>query len=176
MARWRRPRSKTSCRRSMTASTTSCCRPRHRVRPRYSQCQHADRAPRRHVRTGAAVSASRPGRALETARLCAVHAAGPAEDHRAGRAAIKGAAITGNARRRLPSSLLQFARSTNSFSELAKRTHRKDIRQTIEKLAQRRTIADRLSKFLQIDFAGTRGERIGFYSVELKRFQMVVVN
>ena len=38
--------------------------------------QYADRAPRRHVRPGAALSVARPGRALEAARLCAVHAAG----------------------------------------------------------------------------------------------------
>ena len=54
----------------------------HRVRARYSHRQYADRAPRRHVRPGAALSVARPGRALEAARLCAVHAAGAAEDHR----------------------------------------------------------------------------------------------
>ncbi len=48
----------------------------HRVRPGYSDRQHADRAPRRHVRPGAALSVARPGGALEAARLCAVHAAG----------------------------------------------------------------------------------------------------
>ena len=35
-----------------------------------------DRAPRRHVRPGAALSAARAGRARQAARLCAVHAAG----------------------------------------------------------------------------------------------------
>ena len=44
-----------------------------RIRPRYSDRQHADRASRRHVRPGAALSAARPRRALEDARLCAVH-------------------------------------------------------------------------------------------------------
>ena len=77
----------------------------HRVRPRHSDRQHADRAPRRHVRPGAALSAARPGRALEAARLCAVHAAGAAEDHGAGRAAAQGAAVAGNAGRRLPARL-----------------------------------------------------------------------
>ena len=53
-----------------------------RIRPRHPDRQHADRAPRRHVRPGAALSAARPGRALEDARLCAVHAAGEPQDHR----------------------------------------------------------------------------------------------
>ena len=48
----------------------------HRVRPRHPDRQHADRASRRHVRPVAALSAARPGGALEDARLCAVHAAG----------------------------------------------------------------------------------------------------
>ena len=48
----------------------------HRIRPRYSDRQYADRASRRHVRPVAALSVARPGRALEAARLCAVHAAG----------------------------------------------------------------------------------------------------
>ena len=47
-----------------------------RIRPRHPDRQHADRAPRRHVRPGAALSAARPRRALQAARLCAVHAAG----------------------------------------------------------------------------------------------------
>ena len=54
----------------------------HRIRPRHPDRQHADRASRRHVRAVAALSAARPGRALEAARLCAVHAAGGAQDHR----------------------------------------------------------------------------------------------
>ena len=48
----------------------------HRIRPRHPDRQHADRASRRHVRPVAALSAARPGRALQDARLCAVHAAG----------------------------------------------------------------------------------------------------
>ncbi len=36
-----------------------------RIGPRHPDRQHADRAPRRHVRAGAALSAPRPGRALE---------------------------------------------------------------------------------------------------------------
>ena len=56
----------------------------HRVRARYSHRQYADRAPRRHVRAGAALSVARPGRTLEAARLRPVHATGTAEDHRPG--------------------------------------------------------------------------------------------
>ena len=41
--------------------------------PRHSDRQHADRASRRHVRPGAALSVARPRRALESARLCALH-------------------------------------------------------------------------------------------------------
>ena len=47
-----------------------------RIRPRHPDRQHADRASRRHVRPGAALSAARPRRALQDARLRAVHAAG----------------------------------------------------------------------------------------------------
>ena len=77
----------------------------HRIRPRHPDRQHADRPPRRHVRAGAALSVARPGGALEDARLCAVHAAGEQEDHRAGRAAAQGAAIARHARRGLPARL-----------------------------------------------------------------------
>ena len=48
----------------------------HRIRARHSDRQHADRAPRRPLRAGAALSAARPGRARQAARLCAAHAAG----------------------------------------------------------------------------------------------------
>ncbi|MGY4359436.1 transcription-repair coupling factor (superfamily II helicase) [Bradyrhizobium sp. i1.7.7] len=75
------------------------------VRPRHSQRQHADRAPCRHVRPGAAVSAPRPRRPLQAASLCAVHAAGAAEDHRAGRAPAHRVAIAGDAGRGLPARL-----------------------------------------------------------------------
>ena len=47
----------------------------HRIRPRHSDRQHADRASRRPLRAVAALSAARPGRPLEDARLFAVHAA-----------------------------------------------------------------------------------------------------
>ena len=77
----------------------------HRVRPRHPDRQHADRPSRRHVRAGAALSVARPGGALEAARLCAVHAAGEKEDHRAGRAAAQGAAIARHAGRGLPARL-----------------------------------------------------------------------
>ena len=40
-----------------------------RIRPRHPDRQHADRAPRRHVRPGAALPAARPRRPLEGARL-----------------------------------------------------------------------------------------------------------
>ena len=94
----------------------------HRIRPRHPDRQHADRASRRHVRPGAALPVARPGRALEAARLCAVHAAGEAQDHGAGRAAAEGAAIARYARRRLPACLArsrhprrrQSARATSS--------------------------------------------------------------
>ena len=48
----------------------------HRIRPRHPDRQYADRASRRPLRALAALSIARPGRALEAARLCAVHAAG----------------------------------------------------------------------------------------------------
>ncbi len=73
-----------------------------RIRARYPERQYADRAPRRPLRPVAALSAPRPGGALQGARLFAVHAAGRAQDHRAGRAAAEGAAIARYARRRLP--------------------------------------------------------------------------
>src|SRR5260370_32198516 len=74
---------------------------RHAIALGYSNRQYADRAPRRHVRTGAALSVARAGWALEAARLFAVHAAGAAEDHSPGRATAQSAAIPGNARRRI---------------------------------------------------------------------------
>ena len=64
-----------------------------------------DRPSRRHVRPGAAVPAARPGGAVETARLCAVHAAGAAQDHAAGGTAAESAAVAGKPRRRLPACL-----------------------------------------------------------------------
>ena len=75
------------------------------VRPRHPDRQHADRASRRHVRPLAALSVARPRRALQDARLCAVHAAGEPAHHRAGRAAAEGAAVARHARRRLPARL-----------------------------------------------------------------------
>ena len=77
----------------------------HRIRPRHSDRQHADRASRRPLRAVAALSAARPGRALEGARLFAVHAARRAQDHAAGGAAAEGAAVARYARRRLPARL-----------------------------------------------------------------------
>ena len=47
-----------------------------RIRPRHPDRQHADRAPRRHVRAGADLSAARPRRPRQAARLCAADAAG----------------------------------------------------------------------------------------------------
>ena len=44
-----------------------------RIRPRHSDRQHADHPSRRHVRPGPALSAARPRRPLEAARLCALH-------------------------------------------------------------------------------------------------------
>ena len=73
-----------------------------RIRPRHPDRQHADRAPRRHVRPGAALPAARPGRALQGARLCAVHAAGQPQADRYRRAAAESAAVARHARRRLP--------------------------------------------------------------------------
>ena len=48
------------------------------IRPRHPDRQHADRAPRRHVRAGPALPAARPHRPLEAARLRAVHRPGEA--------------------------------------------------------------------------------------------------
>ena len=53
----------------------------HRVRPRHPDRQHPDRAPRRHVRPGAALPAARPHRPLQGARLrLSHHAAGQEAD------------------------------------------------------------------------------------------------
>ena len=83
----------------------------HRIRARHSDRQHADRASRRPLRAGAALPASRPGGARQAARLCAVHAAGATEDHRAGRAQAEGFAVTRYAGCRVPACL---ARSRHS--------------------------------------------------------------
>ena len=48
------------------------------IRARHPERQHADRAPRGHVRAGPALPAARAGRPLQAARLCAVHPAGQA--------------------------------------------------------------------------------------------------
>ncbi len=53
-----------------------------RIRPRHSDRQYADRAPRRHVRAGADLSAARPRRPRQAARLRAAHAAGQAAGSR----------------------------------------------------------------------------------------------
>ena len=53
-----------------------------RVRPRHPQRQHADRASRRHVRPGPALSAARPRRPLQDARLRLFHHAQRREAHR----------------------------------------------------------------------------------------------
>ena len=73
-----------------------------RIRARHPDRQHDDRAPRRHVRPGAALPAARPRRPLQGARLCAVHAAGQPQADRHRRAPPEGAAVAGHARRRLP--------------------------------------------------------------------------
>src|SRR5215217_7311226 len=65
--------------------------------------------------------------------------------------------------------LLQLTRTPNSLGQLTKRSHRKHIRQTIEKLLQRGISTGRLRKLLEINFARTRGERIRFYFIELER-------
>ena len=64
---------------------------RHRrIRPRHSQRQHADRAPRRHVRPGPALSAARPRRPLQGARLRLLHhAQRQAADRRRARSASR---------------------------------------------------------------------------------------
>ena len=71
-------------------------------RPRYSDRQYFDRAPRRPVWPGATLPAARPGGTRQAARLCAAHIAGAAEDHGTGGAAAEGAAVARYARRRLP--------------------------------------------------------------------------
>ncbi len=76
-----------------------------RVRARHSDRQHAGRSPRRPLRAFATLPAARPGRALEAARLFAVHPAGSAQAHAAGRAPAQGAAVARYARRRLPARL-----------------------------------------------------------------------
>ena len=73
-----------------------------RIRAGHPDRQHADRAPRRHVRPGAALPAARPCRPLEGARLCAVHAAGQPQADRHRRPPAEGAAVARHARRRLP--------------------------------------------------------------------------
>ncbi len=66
---------------------------------RYSQCQHAHRASRRHVRACAALSIARTGRALEDARLCLFHDA-IGQDADGGRgAAAQGVTVARHPRR-----------------------------------------------------------------------------
>ena len=75
---------------------------RHRrIRPRHPQRQHADRPPRRHVRPGPALSAARPRRPLQGARLRLLHDARRPEAHRGRREAPEGAAVARHAGRRL---------------------------------------------------------------------------
>ena len=64
--------------------------------------QYADRLARRHVRPRAALPIARSRRALETARLCAVHHAREPRDYAAGAEAPRSAANARYARRRLP--------------------------------------------------------------------------
>ena len=74
----------------------------HRDRARHPDRQHDDRAPRRHVRAGAALPAARPHRPQQAARLCL---SDPAREEEAGadRAApARGHADARHARRRLP--------------------------------------------------------------------------
>jgi transcription-repair coupling factor (superfamily II helicase) len=73
-----------------------------RIRARHPQCQHADRASRRQFRPRAALPDPRPHRALQAARLCAVHRAARPQAHRYGRAPPRRAAIARKPRRRLP--------------------------------------------------------------------------
>ena len=74
----------------------------HRIGPRHPHRQHADRAPRRHVRPVAALPAARPRRALQDAGLRAVHPAGEQDGDGAGGAAAQGARHARHAGRRLP--------------------------------------------------------------------------
>ena len=82
-----------------------------RVRPRHAQRQHADRAPRRHVRPGPALPAARPRRPLEDARLCLLHHAARPEADRGRREAPEGAAVARHARRRLLARLATISTS-----------------------------------------------------------------
>ena len=75
---------------------------RHRrIRPRPAQRQHADRAPRRYVRPRPALSAARPRRPLQGARLRLLHHPRRQGAQRSRRQAPEGAAVAGHARRRL---------------------------------------------------------------------------
>ncbi len=66
-----------------------------RIRAGCADRQHADRASRRHVRTGAVVPDQGARRSRQAPGLCAVHPAGQEADHGAGRKAACRAAITG---------------------------------------------------------------------------------
>ena len=64
-----------------------------RIRPRHFDRQHAHHPPRRHVRPGPALSVARPRRALEAARLCAVHHARQPHADTGRREAPEGSAV-----------------------------------------------------------------------------------
>ncbi len=72
-----------------------------RERSRHPDRQHHDRAPRRHVRPVAALSAARAHRPRQAARLCVSDDAGRPEADRHGGAAARSAAIARPARRRV---------------------------------------------------------------------------
>ena len=72
-----------------------------RIGPRYSQRQHADRASLRHVRLGPALSAARPRRSLQDARLRLFHHGQRREADGGRRKAAQGAAVARHAGRRL---------------------------------------------------------------------------
>ncbi len=72
-----------------------------RIRPRHRQRQHADRAPRRHVRPRPALSAPRPRRPLQDARLRLFHHAQRREAHPRRREAPQGPAVARHLGRRL---------------------------------------------------------------------------
>ena len=74
----------------------------HRVGPRHPDREHVDRAPRRHVRAGAALSTARPHRAQQIARLRLPDTAREEEAGADGAAPPRRHADPGYARRRLP--------------------------------------------------------------------------
>ena len=73
-----------------------------RVRPRHPHRQHPDHPPRRHVRPGPALSAARPGRPGQGARLRLSDHARPSAADPLRRTPAEGDAVAGQPGRRLP--------------------------------------------------------------------------